>query len=177
MSRNKGFSKKGTFNFFSLIIALLLPLSILIFPKTALEGKEKDITMNRLLEIINEKRALGGVCGEELFMPSKPLKWDPRLSRAAFIHALDLAERDILSHKGQDGSDPGERIRSAGYKWKAYGENIGEGYSSAKDMLKAWMKSEGHCKNIMNPHFKDAGAARVIKNKRTYWVLVLATPY
>lgn len=156
-----------------LFITIVLIILTLIFPGTArsIEGKDKKII--RLIEIINVKRASGGVCGKNFFKPSRPLRWNDRLARAAFVHAKDIAVRDILSHRGLDGSDPGERIGSAGYKWKAYGENIGEGYMTAEDMLMAWLKSEGHCKNVMNPFFRDVGAARIVNNGKTYWVLVL----
>ncbi|MFN3396216.1 MAG: CAP domain-containing protein [Thermodesulfovibrionales bacterium] len=133
--------------------------------------------MRRLIKMLNRKRVSGGACGDRFYRPSNPLKWDKRLAKAASVHASDMAEGDRLSHNGRDGSDPGERIRSAGYRWKAFGENIGEGYRTPDDIFRAWMKSEGHCKNIMNPLFKDVGASRIINGKKTYWVLVFATPY
>lgn len=151
-----------------------ITLSTLLFSTTAVTA-ERDKEINRLMEMINDKRASGRSCGKEMIRPSRPLRWDKRLARAAFIHARDLANRDTLSHKGLDGSGPGERIRSSGYKWKAYGENVGEGYETPEDMLMAWLQSEGHCKNIMNPLFRDLGIARISDNKKTYWVLVLAT--
>lgn len=157
------------------IILFVCSVSLLSNLSSSAEGR-KDIMTNRLMEIMNERRAAGGRCGDTLYRPSKPLKWDSRLAKAALIHALDMAEEDRLSHNGRAGSDPGERIRSAGYKWMAYGENIGEGYRTADDMVSAWIKSEGHCRNIMNPLFKDVGAARIIKGKKIYWVAVFASP-
>ena len=48
---------------------------------------------------------------------------------------------------------------------KAYGENIAKGHPTEKAVIEGWLNSEGHCKNIMSPMFKEMGAARV----STYW--------
>lgn len=152
-------------------------MALPIFNLSLFAESQEDIMIKRLIKILNRQRASGGACGERFYRPSNPLKWDNRLAKAASVHASDMAEENRLSHNGRDGSDPGERIRSAGYRWKAFGENIGEGYSTPEDIFRAWMKSEGHCKNIMNPLFKDVGASRIINGKKTYWVLVFATPF
>ncbi len=160
-----------------LFIIIVIIILTLILPGTSISGEGKDKNIIKMIEIINLKRASGGKCGNKLFSPSRPLRWDSRLAQAALIHAKDIASREILSHMGRDGSGSGERISSTGYKWKAYAENIGEGYMTAEDMLMAWLNSEGHCKNVMNPAFKDVGAARIVNKGRTYWVLVLGTIY
>ena len=36
-------------------------------------------------------------------------------------------------------------------------ENVGYGYSSAQSIINAWLKSDGHRKNIENPGFTDFG--------------------
>ena len=40
---------------------------------------------------------------------------------------------------------------------KSVGENVAYGYSSAKSVVKAWIKSDGHRKNIENPDYTDFG--------------------
>jgi len=46
-----------------------------------------------------------------------------------------------------------------------YGENIGMGYKNEKEMVEGWLKSPGHCKNIMNKGYKEMGVAKV----GSYW--------
>ena len=46
---------------------------------------------------------------------------------------------------------------------------ITELYQTEKSVIEGWIKSPGHCKNIMNPAYKEIGAAR----KGNYWTLVL----
>jgi len=47
-----------------------------------------------------------------------------------------MAEQDFYSHTGVDGSTPGERAERSGYVWRAVGENIAAGYTTAKDVVK-----------------------------------------
>jgi len=156
---------------------IIICLILLIPADIYASAKDRDaIILKRLVEMINETRSKGRACRNRIYRPSVPLKWDERLARAARIHASDMAERNMLSHKGGDRSDPGERIRASGYRWRAYGENIGEGYLKPEEILSAWLRSEGHCENIMNPLFRDVGAALAKKSGKTYWVLVLGTP-
>lgn len=164
-------------NTICIVTVSLFFMALPIFDLPLFAESQEDIMVKRLIKMLNRQRASGGVCGKRFYKPSNPLKWDNRLAKAASVHASDMAENDRLSHNGRDGSDPGERIKSAGYRWKAFGENIGEGYRTPEDIFRAWMKSEGHCKNIMNPLFKDVGASRITNGDKTFWVLVFATPH
>ena len=53
----------------------------------------------------------------------------------------------------------------------AYGENIATGYTSEREVVDAWIKSPGHCKNIMNKAYKEMGVARV----GNYWTQEMAS--
>jgi uncharacterized protein YkwD len=72
---------------------------------------------------------------------------------------------NYFNHTGLNGSSAGDRIIAAGYAWRSFGENIAKGYSTEQSVMDGWIRSEGHCKNIMNPGFKEMGVARV----GTYW--------
>jgi len=41
----------------------------------------------------------------------------------------------------------------------AYGENIAFGYSSAAEVVAAWMNSPGHRANILSPFFTEIGVS------------------
>ena len=58
-----------------------------------------------------------------------------------------------FAHIGSDGSTAGSRIEEAGYNWRTYGENIGQGYKSEEEVIEGWLHSAGHCKNIMSKNF------------------------
>jgi uncharacterized protein YkwD len=61
-----------------------------------------------------------------------------------------------FSHTGA-GSDPGARVKAAGFRWWAVGENIATGYATPKQAVAAWMASGGHCRNILSPQYTDVG--------------------
>jgi uncharacterized protein YkwD len=94
-------------------------------------------------------------------MPPVPeLTWNGQLEQAALNHSIDMYQNDYFSHTGLNGSDPGKRITAAGYTWRTYGENIAKGQSSEQAVMDAWLKSEGHCKNIMGRNFREMGLGR-----------------
>ena len=58
-----------------------------------------------------------------------------------------------------------DRLDAVGYdKWTSsftWGENIAYGYASAADVMTAWMNSQGHRENILNPSFTEIGVSVV----------------
>lgn len=133
-----------------------------------------DAYVKDIIGHLNQARAKGRTCGNTYYKPAGPVTWNDRLGQASLAHSLDMARNGFLSHRGSDNSDPEERLAKAGYRWTSYGENVGQGYRSPDEALRAWLKSEMHCKNIMNPAFAEAGAAYAkSKTLRMYWTLVL----
>lgn len=124
-----------------------------------------------LIQLVNQQRAKGCYCGNKKFPPSQSIAWSKKLEEAAKIHASFMSKNEILSHRGDDGRDVKSRLSRVDYKWRAYAENIADGYESAKEVFDAWMASPGHCKNIMGD-YKEMGVYRV----NDYWVQDFGTP-
>lgn len=123
------------------------------------------------LEDINQIRKKGCNCGVKYMPPAPPLVWNYQLELAAIGHARDMASHNYFSHTSLDGRDLGDRVRAIGYTFKGFkkyaiGENIAQGQESIAEVMAGWLKSEGHCRNLMNPEFKEVGVA--VDN--TYWV-------
>jgi uncharacterized protein YkwD len=55
------------------------------------------------------------------------------------------------------GSAFAARISAAGFDWENVAENIATGYSTPSDVVGAWMRSPGHCANILNPIYREVG--------------------
>lgn len=128
------------------------------------ESGERDVELSgsrkqKLLALVNDARAKGCRCGGRYYKPVPPLTWNNRLERAAQKHSRYMRRRNVLCHAGQGGSDAGRRISAEGYDWISYGENVAAGYGSDEATIKGWLKSKGHCKNIMSPKFKEMGIA------------------
>ncbi|MEW6569809.1 MAG: CAP domain-containing protein [Nitrospirota bacterium] len=146
--------------------------SSVIYESLRLDKSHSKVTS--IIKPINEARARGFKCGNRYYRATHPVAWNDKIAQASLYHSLDMAQNGFLSHKGTDGSDPGQRLLRADYKWSGYGEDIGQGYRTPEEAVQAWLKSETHCKNIMNPQFKEAGASYAKSdNQRTYWTLIL----
>ena len=133
----------------------------------------------RVLELVNDERARGGDCGGRSFKPSHPLKGQSQLARAAKRHALAMSEEHFFDHRGPRGDTPKSRIDDSGYRGRAWGENIAAGQRSPESVVRAWMKSPGHCRNILNPLFTELGVSFVFESRspyKTYWVQAFGTP-
>jgi uncharacterized protein YkwD len=102
----------------------------------------------KVLDYTNQIREQQG-CG--------PLRLDSALVEAAGKHASDMVRRHYMNHTNPDGQDPGDRIAAAGYRGSGWGENIAAGYDSAEKVVQAWMRSDGHRKNILNCRYTTIG--------------------
>ncbi|MDR7331588.1 CAP domain-containing protein [Roseateles asaccharophilus] len=127
-----------------------------------------------MLEAVNARRAAGASCGAQgQFPPVAALTWNAALAQSAAGHSDDMVARNFFSHTGSNGSNVGDRATAAGYNWRTVGENIAAGQSSIAQVMDGWMKSDGHCANLMNAQYRDIGVACVSGNAntsyRTYW--------
>lgn len=157
------------------VCATLFAATLIVFTSCVKEhpGIDPDVPNSTsglneslMLQLVNERRQQGCNCGSTWFPPTSPVTWNDQLESAALAHAADMSSKNYFSHTGADGSNPGQRISNAGYNWRAYGENIARGQSSEVTVMNDWIGSEGHCRTIMNPGFRELGAARV----GAYWV-------
>ena len=115
----------------------------------------------RVLTLVNERRAAGVHCGAEgAFPPAGALTMNEALRCAARRHSLDMQQRNFFDHENPDGESAEDRIEQAGYVWSAWGENIAAGQPSPEVVMEDWMGSDGHCANIMNPSFTEIGVGR-----------------
>jgi uncharacterized protein YkwD len=132
----------------------------------------------RVVELVNEARGHGRRCGSERFAPAAPLAVSRKLNDAAAEHARDMLRNNFFEHRGSDGSEPKDRVQRAGYAHRLTGENIALGPESAEDVVDGWLKSPGHCANIMEPRFQDIGVAVASGRKRgqVYWVQTFGAP-
>lgn len=124
-----------------------------------------------LLQLVNSVRKQGCRCGNTYYAPAAAVIWNSQLEQAALAHSNDMYANRYFSHAAQDGSKAADRLDDAGYRWRTYGENIAFGYRSEKEVVDGWIKSPGHCKNIMNGAFKEMAVSRI----GDYWTQVFGT--
>ena len=113
-----------------------------------------------MLNLVNQARSRGCMCGVKKMQPVGPLVWSEQLETAADKHSKDMDKHRFMSHDGSDRSNFSARITRAGFKWTSCAENIAEGYETVEQVVDGWLNSPPHCKNLMDPWSKFIGAAR-----------------
>jgi uncharacterized protein YkwD len=134
-----------------------------------------------VLQAINTRRAAGASCGTRgAYAATTALRWNTQLEAAALGHSTDMVTRNFFSHVSADGRSLAQRIDATGYAWQRIGENIAAGYASAEAVVAAWMASDGHCANLMNPAYVEIGLSCVLGTAANphpnYWTLDFGTP-
>ena len=132
------------------------------------------------LTLLNNARAEPRQCGTTSHEPAPEIRWNDSLHTAAVRHSIDMTENDFFSHTGSDSSSVADRVDAAGYPWQTVGENIAAGQRTAKEAMDGWLSSPGHCRNIMNPEYRDFAVTCVQKTPTeytTYWTNVFGTKF
>lgn len=142
-------------------------------------AKDSAQVSQRILALVNEARGTARKCGRKSFAAVAPLTVSAMLNRTALLHSQDMANKNFFEHEGSDGSTVGVRATRVGYIWRTVGENIAIGAETADAVVQGWLKSPGHCVNIMTPGFTEMGIAFVVDRKSEagiYWTQVFAAP-
>jgi uncharacterized protein YkwD len=149
-----------------------------VLPTPALPPALSPTLATRALQLVNDVRARGTHCGDELFGPAPPVTLSGTLANVALGHANDMAEKNYFEHVDPTGQSPADRVRATGYLEKLVGENIAYGPKSVDEVVQGWLDSPGHCENIMDPRFVEMGIALAPGHVKRglYWVQVLAEP-
>ena len=132
----------------------------------------------KLLDLINTARAEPRQCGTQAFTATAPLSWNDTLAGAANSHTRNMANGNFFDHLDPDGRTPGDRAELAGYIAKNIGENIASGLDTPRKVVDGWLASPGHCANLMNPQFRELGAAYAMDPKSDagiYWTGLFGT--
>ena len=143
-------------------------------------GSSAQASGQRVLALVNQARAAPRSCGNRAFGAAAPLRWNDALAEASRLHAEDMARHDYFSHDGRDGSAPAQRVTRAGYAYRMTGENLAAGTQmTAEGAIAGWIRSPGHCANLMNPAFVDMGAAFAFDARSQmgmYWAQEFGAP-
>jgi uncharacterized protein YkwD len=140
--------------------------------------KDAKSIEREVLQLVNAARSKPRRCGATAYKAAPPLQLSAMLNRAALVHAQDMARHSHFEHEGTDGSAPSERITRVGYRWKTVAENIAAGSPTAQSVVDGWLKSPGHCANIMGAQYREMGIAFALESKSEagiYWAQEFGT--
>lgn len=129
-------------------------------PQTPDTDVSSDASVAQVLSLVNEERAKAG-------LPA--LSLNTSLSAAASIRAAEI--QTSFSHTRPGGKDFSTVLKESGISYRAAGENIAYGQTSAQKVMTDWMNSAGHRANILNTSYTEIGIAHVKNASGTdYWV-------
>lgn len=133
-------------------------------PSTAPEQKPStDFSsyQQQVLDLVNAERAKRGISA---------LTLDSSLSSVATKKSQDMVNKNYFDHTSPTYGSPFDMMKQFGISYRTAGENIAKGQKTPQEVVAAWMNSEGHRKNILNPNFTNLGVG-IAKdsNKTTYW--------
>ena len=118
---------------------------------------QTDPFIQEVVRLVNLERAKENI---------SPLQLDEELNLVAKIRAEEIVS--YFSHTRPDGRSCFTVLNENGVSYRTAGENIASGYSTPEMVVKAWMDSEGHRENIMNPNFTKIGIGHLYINNSQY---------
>lgn len=112
-----------------------------------------------ILKIVNHARKKNG---------KKPLTAEHHLTQAANARAKEISRK--FSHIRPNGSTCFTILKKYKVSYTSAGENIAYGQTSPKKVMKSWMGSRDHRKNILSGKYHNIGIGRYKKGNKIYWV-------
>lgn len=126
-----------------------------------------EISKDQLIDAHNDIRIKKGL---------KALTENQSLDTAAEKHAQEMAKNGKLSHFSKYHGKPSNRVTAEGYYYTSVGENIAYGQSTIDEVMKDWMNSAGHRRNILGQQYKEIGVGIAVgSDGRLYWCVVFGT--
>lgn len=116
-----------------------------------------------VLRLVNIERSRVGL---------KPLQIDYKVSNIARLKSEDMAKKNYFNHTSPTYGTPFDMLRKFNITYKSAGENIAKGQKNAQAVVKAWMESEGHKRNILSKSFTHIGIGKATRGRTNYWTQV-----
>jgi len=142
-----------------------------------LEVKERKVLAenlfpNKIIYFTNLER-------EKIGLPA--LNENILLNEAAKQKNLDMSKNQYFDHISPQGASISDFVDKIDYQYLTIGENLALGdFSNEKEVVVAWMASQGHKENILNSKFKEIGMSiqkSFFKGKETFLIVqVFARP-
>ncbi|WP_071120111.1 CAP domain-containing protein [Romboutsia timonensis] len=115
----------------------------------------------QVLDLVNVERTKRGISA---------LTLDSNLSSVATKKSQDMVNKNYFDHTSPTYGSPFDMMKQFGISYRTAGENIAKGQKTPQEVVTAWMNSEGHRKNILNPNFTNLGVGIAKDSKgTTYW--------
>ena len=125
-------------------------------PYTVPDSRPRPDLEAEMLKLVNKERVTAGLGA---------LAADQELTEVARRHSADMFTRGYFAHDTPDNRDPFDRMREAGVRFLAAGENLAHG-PTIQIAHTGLMNSPGHRANILRPQFGRLGIGIMDGGKR-----------
>nr|WP_102347058.1 SafA/ExsA family spore coat assembly protein [Bacillus sp. Marseille-P3661] len=114
-----------------------------------------------VISLTNQERAKNG-------LPALSANWE--LSRVARFKSADMRDKNYFSHTSPTYGSPFTMMKNFGISYRAAAENIAAGQTTAQEVVRSWMNSPGHRKNILDSRMTQIGVGYAKGGSyRHYW--------
>jgi uncharacterized YkwD family protein/spore coat assembly protein SafA len=116
---------------------------------------------SQVIDLTNQERQKAGLA---------PLQLDWQLSRVARYKSRDMRDTGYFAHRSPQYGSPFDMMKRFNIQYTSAGENIAVGQTSPEQVVKEWMSSPGHRKNILNDTYTYIGVGYAKGGSYgTYW--------
>jgi uncharacterized protein YkwD len=133
-----------------LLVAAIIILSLSSLPISANAASvAKDGTSEykaEVIRLVNIEREKAGV---------KPIAFLDELNEPADVRARET--KILFSHTRPGGTEWHTVFNNYSLEYEKSGENLAYGFKKPEALIKAWMGSDSHKKNILNPDYEYIG--------------------
>lgn len=126
---------------FIVAFVMLLPVHVFVLPDVLAEEQKQ------IIRLTNEVRVKNG---------QKALVEASKLDLSAQHKAVDMAQKEYFAHT-EGKRSLSDWLHGVNYKYNVAGENLAVGFSSAAEIVDAWVESPTHFANLIDKDFKDLG--------------------
>lgn len=149
-------NKQGTIITVIVLLVFTCLAGYLFTTTKAAPVEEVKLNTSDIYVAINAERAKHGLIA---------LNVDTRLETSACAKARDMDEKEYWAHDAPDGTTPWHFFDEVGYDYAEAGENLYAGVdNNANNLVKAWIKSPEHEKNILG-NYTEMGLC-ILKTNR-----------
>lgn len=121
----------------------------------------------QVIDLTNQERQKNGL---------SPLQLDWQLSRVARYKSRNMRDVGYFSHRSPTYGSPFDMMKSFNIEYSQAAENIAAGQTSAEQVVREWMDSPGHRKNILTGSYTHIGVGYAKGGSYgTYWTQMFIT--
>jgi uncharacterized YkwD family protein len=118
---------------------------------SAVQMKYAQIQANyaaQVVQLVNKERQKAG---------QKPLEIHTNLMKLAKAKAVDMYDHQYFSHTSPNFGSPFDMMDRYQISFQYAGENLARGQTSPEQVVRDWMNSPDHKKNMLDPHYTLIG--------------------